>query len=300
MTIKAPMKETWRLANPPGFALLRGLALLCILSLLGGCEMGPSMFLGARDREIRDSTQAVQSARNDGERAKAYSTRGAAYSEKARYSREFKLIPADEYERLFDLAMKDHNQAVALNPSNAEVYFNRAQTNYDRGTMDLMENKKEIWLVDPAAKSSFDAAASDFEKAIEKDPKNSLALDRLGLAYEQAGEEDNAVRAYTQELALDPLGKQRLADAYCFFGFRHQQQKELAAAAAAYQKSTEIGVADDKSCPYNALENGVAIYTTETREYDKAWEMVHQAQKVGRRISPEAIDRLKKASGRTN
>jgi hypothetical protein len=74
----------------------------------------------------------------------------------------------------------------------------------------------------------------------------------------------------------------------------------LAAAAAAYQKSTEIGVADDKSCPYNALENGVAIYTTETREYDKAWEMVHQAQKVGRRISPEAIDRLKKASGRTN
>ena len=129
MTIKGPMKETWRLANPPGFALLRGLALLCILSLLGGCEMGPSMFLGARDREISDSTQAVQSARNDGERAKAYSTRGAAYSEKARYSREFKLIPADEYERLFDLAMKDHNQAVALNPSNAEVYFNRAQTN---------------------------------------------------------------------------------------------------------------------------------------------------------------------------
>jgi tetratricopeptide (TPR) repeat protein len=258
------------------------------------------MFLGARDREISDSTQAVQSARNDVERAKAYSKRGAAYSEKARYSREFKLIQTDEYERLFDLALKDHNQAVALNPSNAEVYFNRAQTNYDRGSMDLMENKKEIWLVDPAAKSSFDAAASDFEKAIEKDSKNSLALDRLGLAYEQAGEEDNAIQAYTRELALDPLGKQRLADAYCFFGFRHQQQKELAAAAAAYQKSTEFGVADDKSCPYNALENGVAIYTTETREYDKAWEMVHQAQKVGRRISPEAIDRLKKASGRTN
>ena len=125
-------------------------------------------------------------------------------------------------------------------------------------------------------------------------------MDRLGLAYEQAGEEDNAVRAYAQELALDPLGKQRLADAYCFFGFRHQQQKEFAAAAAAYQKSTEFGVADDKSCPYNPLENGVAIYTTETREYDKAWEMVHQAQKVGRRISPEVIERLKKESRRTN
>src|SRR6202051_5181016 len=151
MTIQGPRTETLQTMDPPGLALLRGLALLsafgllCILSLLGGCEMGPSMFLGARDREISDSTQAVQSARNDVERAKAYSTRGAAYSEKARYSREFKLIPADEYERLFDLAMKDHNQAVALNPSSAEVYFNRAQTNYDRGTLDLMENKKEIW-----------------------------------------------------------------------------------------------------------------------------------------------------------
>ena len=100
--------------NPPGLALLRGLAVLCILSLLGGCEMGPSMFIGARDREISDSTQAVQSARNDIERAKAYSSRGTAYSEKARYSRISKLIPNEEYERLFDLAIKDHNQALAL------------------------------------------------------------------------------------------------------------------------------------------------------------------------------------------
>jgi len=299
MTIKGPMKETLRTANPRGLALVRGLVLLFILSLLGGCELGPSMLLGARDREIRDSTQAVQSAANDVERAKAYSSRGTAYSEKARYSRISKLIPSEEYERLFDLAMKDHNQAVALNPGSAEVYFNRAQTYYDRGTLDLVYNN-EPWLVDPTTKSWLDAAASDFEKAIEKDPKNSLALDRLGLAYEQAGEEANAVRAYTQELALDPFAKQRLADAYCFFGFRHQQRKEFAAAAAAYQKSTEFGIADDKSCPYNPLENGVAIYTTETREYDKAWEMVHRAQKAGQRISPEVTERLRKDSRRTN
>jgi tetratricopeptide (TPR) repeat protein len=142
---------------------------------------------------------------------------------------------ADEYERLFGLAMEDHNRAVTLDPNNAEVYFNRAQTNYDRGTLDLVENKKPL-LVNPTTKSWLDAAASDFEKAAEIDPKNSLTLDRLGLTYEQADEEDKAVRAYTQEWALDRSGKQRLTDAYCFFGFRHQQQKELAAAAAAYQK----------------------------------------------------------------
>ena len=265
--------------------------------MIAGCG-SPAQFLSARDSEIKDSTNAIETARDDRQRAKAYSSRGTAYSEKARYSRISKLIPNDEYERLFGLAMEDHNRAVTLDPNNAEVYFNRAQTNYDRGTLDLVENKEPL-LVNPTTKSWLDAAASDFEKAAEIDPKNSLTLDRLGLTYEQADEEDKAVRAYTQEWALDRLGKQRLADAYCFFGFRHQQQKELSAAAAAYQKSIEFGVADDKSCPYDALGNGIEIYTIETREYDKAWEMVHQAQKANRLIAPELIERLKKDSKRT-
>jgi tetratricopeptide (TPR) repeat protein len=156
----------------------------------------------------------------------------------------------------------------------------------------LVENKNgKIW---------FDAAASDFEKAIEKDAKYELALDRLGLAREQAGEEDKAIQAYIQEMALNPLGKKRLADAYCYFGFRRQQEKDFPGAAAAYQKSTEFGVADDKSCPYDPFANAVAIYTTETHEYDKAWEVVHRALKVGRLISPQMIERLQKDSGRAN
>ena len=69
--------------------------------------------------------------------------------------------------------MKDHNQAVALNPNDAEGYFNRAQTYYDRGSLDLIcvpnpfeaQRRNNTWL---------HAAALDFEKAAEKDPKNSL------------------------------------------------------------------------------------------------------------------------------
>jgi hypothetical protein len=40
------------------------------------------------------------------------------------------------------------------------------------------------------------------------------------------------------------------------------------------------------------------IFTTQTLEYDKAWEVVHLAQKAGRRIAPETLERLKKDSGR--
>jgi tetratricopeptide (TPR) repeat protein len=269
---------------------------LCSLILLAssiafvGC--GPNMFLSERDNDIKEATQALDTARDDAHRAKAYTSRGTAYSEKARFSRISKLIPNEEYERLFDLAIKDHNQAVALDPSNAEVYFNRAQAYYDRGALDLVENKD--------GKSWFDAAALDFEQAVTKDPKNSLAFDRLGLTYESNGEGDKAIQAYTHELAFDPFAKQRLADAYCNIGFRHQQQKEYAAAAEAYQKSLEWGTADDHSCPYDPAASLVAFYTTETREYDKAWEMLHQVQKARRWIAPEVIERLKKDSGRTN
>ena len=73
---------------------------------------------------------------------------------------------------------------------------------------------------------------------------------------------------------------------------------------AAYQKSTEFGIADDNTCPIEPFETMVRstrpICTIEARQYDKAWETVHQAQKVGRRIAPNLIDRLKKDSGRTN
>ena len=271
---------------------LCGVVLLASLVVCAGCVD----FLSARDRDIQDATQAIQTAGDSGKRAKAYSARGVAYSEKARFGWISKQISNDEYKRLFDLAIQDHNQAVALNPEDAQVYFNRAHAYYDRGCQDLIYNPQP-WIVPPSSKSWLDAAALDFEKAAEMDPKNDMALDLLGLAYEQAGEEDKAVRAYTQEMALNPLGKQRLADAYCFFGFRHQQQKEYVSAAAAYQKSIEFGVADDKSCPYEPVASMVGIYV-ETREYDQAWKAVHQAQKAGRWIAPELIERLKKQSGR--
>ena len=292
MVMDGPAKESPTVTAP---VVLSRLSSLCGLVLLVGliAPVGCGDFMSAREGDIKDSTHAIETARNDAQRAKAYSSRGTAYSEKARYGRIMKSIRNDEYERWFDLAIKDHNQAVALNPASTEVYFNRAQTYYDRGSLDLLENMS-------SSKAWFDAAALDFEKAIEKDPKNDLAFDRLGLTYEQNGEADKAIRAYTQEMALNRLGKRRLADAYCNIGFQHQQQKEFAAAAAAYQKSIEFGRADDKNCPYEPFGSMVWIYTTETREYDKAWEAIYQGLKAGRFVAPELIVRLKRESGRTN
>jgi hypothetical protein len=79
-----------------GLYSLCAVVLLAGLTVCIGCAGGPAMFLNARDQEINNSTQAIETARDDAHRAKAYSSRGDAYSEKARYSRLSKLISDDE------------------------------------------------------------------------------------------------------------------------------------------------------------------------------------------------------------
>jgi tetratricopeptide (TPR) repeat protein len=172
------------------------------------------------------------------------------------------------------------------------VYSNRGQAYYDRAWLDLQENK------DP--KQWFDSAAADFEKAAEKDTRDYMALDRLGLSYEQNGEPEKAIRAYTKEMALNRLGKVRLSDAYCSIGQKYHRQGDYNSAAANYQKSIEIGALPSDGCSCDAYGGLVAMYTNEERQYERAWEMVRLAQKANTRISDDLIEQLKKASGRSN
>src|SRR6266576_5968033 len=102
---------------------IAGLFCACVLLFLAGCNrIARSSYLSSYDRDISSATKDIESARDTPHRAEAYAKRGSAYSEKARYSRAFKLISTDEYNRLFGLAIKDHDQAIALDPS-AEAYY---------------------------------------------------------------------------------------------------------------------------------------------------------------------------------
>jgi tetratricopeptide (TPR) repeat protein len=248
------------------------------------------------ERDISSSTRAIESARDDAHRAAAYSKRGSAYSEKARYSRAFKLIPAEEYERLFGLAIKDHEQAIAVDPS-AEAYYSRGRTYYDRAVLETVVNGALVGT-DASRKAWFVPAVADFQKAIEKDGKHYEAWDMLGLTHETTGELDQAISEYSQEMALNSLGKSRVANAYCLRGGSDQKEKKYDAAIADYEKAIDFGAtADDWSCdPYNPL---FGLYDKD-RRYDQAWEVVHLAQRSRKWIEPELLDRLKKESGRSN
>ncbi|MSV35958.1 MAG: hypothetical protein EXQ47_10240 [Bryobacterales bacterium] len=160
------MKASW------GFARL-----LCATVLLfsGGCtRMSQSWYLSGYDRDIQNSTRAIETARDDAQRAAGCAKRCSAYSEKARYGRAFKLISADEYGRLFGLAVKDHDQAVALDPASAEAYYSRGRTYYDRAALEVVVDGL-LAGSDATRKTWFDPATADFKKAIESDSRHYLA-----------------------------------------------------------------------------------------------------------------------------
>ena len=289
--MKATTKASLNIAGPSSAS-----ALLLLGLLLAGC--GPSFYLASYEHDISSSTQAIETARDDGRRAAAYTKRGSAYSEKARYSRASNLISPDEYVRLFGLAIKDHDQAIALDPASPEAYYSRGVAYYDRAVLEVVPNgtlvgNKTTWNL------WFDPAIADFRKATKQDPRHSLAWDRLGLSHETIGEFDQAIDAYTHEMAVDPkLGRSRLSEAYCERGNSNQKEKKYDAAIADYEKSIDDGATSDGcSCdPYNPL---FGLYT-EGRRYDQGWALVRKARSYGKWIMPELLDRLQKESERKN
>ena len=274
------------------FSNLVGPLCVSVALVLAGCSP-----LERYEHDISSSTRDIESARDDIHRAAAHSQRGSAYSEKARYSRAFKLIPSEEYERLFRLAIQDHQQAIALDPASAEAYYSRGRTYYDRAVLETVVNGTLVGT-EASRKAWFAPAVADFQKAIEKDAKHSEAWDMLGLTHETTGELDQAIADYSQEMTLNALGRSRLAVAYCERGDSHQKDKQLDAAIADYEKSVDFGATPDGcSCdPYNPL---LALYSR-SRRYDQSWAVVHRALKAGKWVAPDLLEILKKESGRSN
>jgi len=281
------MKKSQRIAALLLFAIV-------LLFLTSCSRIAHYLYLSSYDRDINSAANQIESAHDNAHRAEAYAKRGSAYSEKARYSRAFKLISTDEYERLFNLAIKDHDQAIALDPT-ADAYYTRGVTYYDRANLEAVVDGR-LMGTEAERKAWFEPATADFKKAIEKDARLDMAWDRLGLIHETTGELDLAINDYTQEMALNPLGRSRLADAYCARGGTYQKEK-YDAAIADYEKSLELGAtADGCSCdPYNPL---IGLYTG-ARRYDQAWGVVHKAQNSKKWVAPESLERLKKESGRS-
>jgi lipoprotein NlpI len=258
--------------------------LLAGIVFLGGCgQIYQGWYLSRYDDEIRRAGQAITAARENIQRSAAYANRGDAYAEKARYSRLMKLISDEEYSKLFDLAVQDYDQAIALDPDNAEIYYRRGNNYYSRAGLDM--------IYEPYTSVFLAPARSDFSRVVETNPRNATALDMLGLTDGSIGDWTQAIADFEQEAALKPTMRFRVSDAYCNRGSRYPREKYEQAISDLSQAIQIRSTSDPCECePYNLL---LAIYLNQTRDYDKAREVVALARRSGKWIAPEYLEQLK-------
>ena len=118
----------------------------------------------------------------------------------------------DEYGR----TMADYNKLIALDPTNAEAYYERGDFHYE-----LDEHDKAI---------------ADYSRAIDLNLGHALAYFSRACAYGEIGEYDKAIADYSKAIELDPSD----AQAYYNRGLDYQNKGEVSYALSDLEKAIEL------------------------------------------------------------
>ena len=153
------------------------------------------------DKIIEGCAAIIQSGQESNENLSIeFYNRGNAYDGKGEYDR----------------AIQDYDQAIRLNPSNADAFNNRGvsyfhKSDYDRAIQDydqaihLNPNHATAFYNRGVAykrKGDHDRAIQDFDQAIRLNPSDATAFNNRGTAYDDQGEYDRAIQDYDQAIRL--------------------------------------------------------------------------------------------------
>lgn len=115
--------------------------------------------------------------------------------------------------------------AQSENPPQTQAGANPAQPPSDEKAADLHMARKE-----------YAEAAGIYKQLLERDPRNAVYLNKLGIAYHQQTQLKLAMRYYERAAKADP----RYADAINNIGTVHYQRKKYGKAIKAYRKALQI------------------------------------------------------------
>ena len=151
------------------------------------------------DEAIKHYTKSIQLKSDNPIVSRAYSRRGNAYDGKGQY----------------DLAFKDYNKAIELNPDDADAYFYRgfiyelkrnseeAIKDYDKA-IELKPDHVDAYIYRAGvANRDSELVIKDYSKAIELNPNFAYAYRNRGRIYEKRGEVDLAIKDYNKAIDLN-------------------------------------------------------------------------------------------------
>jgi len=155
------------------------------------------------DDQINGCTESIRSSRWSGkDLAWAYGDRCIAHKDKAQY----------------DVAMRDCNEAISLDPQDAYAYNTRGAiyhlTNkYDEAIKEYSTAiKLDPKFIDPlhnrgmsyAAKGDIESAIDDYNAALRIDPRDALALYERGIAKQKSGDQNGGNADIAAAKKIDP------------------------------------------------------------------------------------------------
>jgi len=89
-----------------------------------------------------------------------------------------------------EMALKEYNKALKINPDNIDVYASRGAANF------YLKN--------------YEAAAEDFIKVIENQPENAAAYNALGSALAALGRNEDALKFVSYAIFVNPVNVEAL------------------------------------------------------------------------------------------
>ncbi|MBE9183303.1 tetratricopeptide repeat protein [Microcoleus sp. LEGE 07076] len=181
-------------------------------------------------------------------------------------------------------AIADYTQAIALNASDAETFYKRANARYDTGATDqAIQDYTEAIKVNPShAKAIYNrglarletgdkrGAAEDFTQVLRLSPSDGDAYYQRGLAYYDLADYPLAIEDYTQAIRLNPKD----ATAYSNRGLARSASGDKTGAMADFTQAIQISP-EQASVYYSRGRSrfNLADYQGAMEDYSKAIEL---------------------------